>query len=63
MTEWTTIRVRQTAKDKADEKKPDGVTWSEWVAEDRDVEIDVSAEVDYAEIETRLERVLERQIQ
>lgn len=32
MTEWTTIRVRQDAKDAADEKKPDDMTWSEWVA-------------------------------
>jgi len=34
MTEWTTIRVRQDAKDRAQSKKPDGVTWSEWIADD-----------------------------
>jgi len=32
MTEWTTIRVRQSAKDAAAERKPDGMTWSEYVA-------------------------------
>lgn len=34
MTEWTTIRIRQDAKDRAEEQKPDHVTWSEWVADD-----------------------------
>jgi len=31
MTEWTTIRVRQDAKDDAQERKPKDMTWSEWL--------------------------------
>lgn len=34
MTEWTTIRVRQGAKDRADELKPKNVDWSEWIADE-----------------------------
>jgi len=34
MTEWTTLRVRQDAKDRAAEQKPEHVTWSEWVADE-----------------------------
>jgi hypothetical protein len=34
MTEWTTIRIKQDAKDRAEQQKPDHVTWSEWVADD-----------------------------
>jgi len=44
MTDWTTIRVRQDAKDEAAERKPDSMTWSEWLVDaERDVDIDVSA--------------------
>jgi hypothetical protein len=32
MTEWTTIRVEQSAKEAAAERKPDEMTWSEFVA-------------------------------
>jgi hypothetical protein len=45
MTEWTTIRVRQDAKDDAQERKPDDMTWSEWVRRD-DYDPDVSVTVD-----------------
>lgn len=34
MTDWTTIRVKQDAKDRAEELKPEHVTWSEWLADD-----------------------------
>lgn len=34
MTEWTTIRIKQAAKDRAEEQKPDHVTWSEWVGDE-----------------------------
>ena len=34
MTEWTTIRVHQDAKEKAEERKPDNMTWSEYIASD-----------------------------
>jgi len=34
MAEWTTIRVRKDAKATADEKKPDDMTWSEWIADE-----------------------------
>jgi beta-lactamase class A len=44
MTEWTTIRVRQDAKDAAAERKPDGITWSEFVgSEEYDPEVDTAA--------------------
>jgi len=42
MTEWTTIRVRQDAKDDADDRKPDDMTWSEWITDDeRGVDLDI----------------------
>lgn len=34
MTEWTTIRVKQDAKDRAEDLKDDQTTWSEWVADE-----------------------------
>jgi len=37
MTEWTTIRVRQDAKETADQMKPENVTWSEWIKQERDM--------------------------
>jgi len=42
MTDWTTIRVRQDAKDDADDRKPDDMTWSEWITDDeRGVDLDI----------------------
>jgi hypothetical protein len=45
MTEWTTIRVRQDAKDDAQARKPDDMSWSEWLRRE-DYEPCVQAEVD-----------------
>jgi len=58
MTDWTTIRVQQDAKDDAEARKPDDVTWSEWITGERDDELEPL--VDYTEIERRIERVLQR---
>jgi len=58
MTEWTTIRVQQDAKDDAETRKPEDVSWSEWIKGERDDELEPL--VDYTEIERRVERVLER---
>lgn len=46
MTEWTTIRVKQDAKDRAEEQKPDHVTWSEWVADEAR-----APDIDFGEID------------
>jgi hypothetical protein len=49
MTDWTTIRVKQAAKDRAEEQKPDHVTWSEWVADEArapDMAVDENAIAD-----------------
>jgi len=43
MTDWTTIRVRQDAKDEAAERKPDDMDWSEWFRrDDYDPSLDVA---------------------
>jgi len=34
MTDWTTIRVRTDARDRAKEMKPDDMSWSEWIADE-----------------------------
>lgn len=34
MTEWTTIRVRKDARDKAKQMKPDDMSWSDWIADE-----------------------------
>jgi len=49
MTEWTTIRVRQDAKDAAAERKPDGMTWSEFVAAE-EYDPDVAAGLTYDDV-------------
>jgi len=64
MTEWTTIRVRQDAKDKAEERKPEGMTWSEFIASKEhdpeintpivDVDIAAIANATANEVESRL---------
>jgi len=57
MTEWTTIRVEQSAKEAADERKPDGMTWSEFIAaEEHDpAGIDPEAVADHVAAELREE--------
>lgn len=40
MTGWTTIRVKRDAKEAAEERKPDGMTWSEFIeSEEYDPEV------------------------
>ncbi|SEO70275.1 hypothetical protein SAMN05216388_101747 [Halorientalis persicus] len=46
MTEWTTIRVRKAARDEADERKPDDVTWSEWITGEREADLDPDIDED-----------------
>lgn len=42
MTDWTTIRVRTDAKQAAEARKPDCMTWSEFLAaEEYDPDVDV----------------------
>jgi hypothetical protein len=44
MTEYTTIRVKRDAKERAEQRKPDGMTWSEFVgSEEYDPEVDTAA--------------------
>lgn len=60
MTEWTTIRVRKSAKQAAEQRKPDGMTWSEYVASEEYAPVanteelarEVARQLDYAEIST-----------
>jgi len=59
MTDWTTIRVRQAAKDDAEARKPDDMTWSEWL---RREEYDPDLGIDYAEIATQTADELEARL-
>jgi hypothetical protein len=67
MTDYTTIRVSEDAKAQAQEAKREEETWNEYIQrcteqppEVREfVEADTER-IDYAEIETRVEKVLER---
>jgi len=62
MTEWTTIRVKQDAKDAAEERKPEGMTWSEFIAlEKYDPEV-LTPEIDYTEIATRTANEVEERL-
>jgi len=60
-TEWTAIRVRKTARDKAQEQKRDGQTWSEYIA-DENREVDGVGELARAvkSLESSLSTVEER---
>ena len=61
MTKWTTIRVRQTAKDAAAERKPDDMTWSEYIAAER-YDPEIADAVDYAEIAKQTADEVERRL-
>jgi len=65
--EYTTIRVSQNAKAKAQQAKRDNETWNDYIQRCTDepptvrefVDATEQQSIDYAEIETRLQRVLE----
>jgi len=47
MTEYTTIRVKRDAKQKAEERKPPEMSWSEYLAsEEYEPELSVTADLD-----------------
>lgn len=67
MTDYTTIRVSQDAKAEAQQAKRDNETWNDYIQRCTDepptvrefVDATEQQSIDYAEIETRLKRVLE----
>jgi len=62
MTDYGTIKIPQSEYEKHNERRKElNLTWAEYI--DNQKPVLPETQVDYAEIETRLERVLERQIQ
>ena len=61
MTEYTSIRVKQDAKDAAEKRKPDSMTWSEYIASET-YEPELSVAVDYAEVASRTADEVEKRL-
>ena len=57
----TTIRVTKDQRDRGAEKKPDGMTWSAFIASE-EYDPDIAVPVDYTEIATRTADEVQRRL-